>query len=66
MWKAIDTKTRTTLTSQAGTEELELPKSTYAKLREALLTNQTLLPHSSQRFQDWQVSLIRRFDVSSA
>ena len=66
MWKAVDTKTHTILTSQAGTEELELPKSTYFKLHEALRTNQTLLPHSAQHFQDWQVSLLRRFDLPPA
>jgi hypothetical protein len=66
MWKAVDMKSHTALTSQAGVEELELPKSVYVKLREALSTNETLLPQSSQRFQDWQVSLLQRFDNSPA
>jgi len=62
MWKAVDTKSHNTLTSQAGVEELELPRSVYLKLCTALSANQSMLPQSSRRFQDWQVSLLRRFD----
>jgi len=66
MWKAVEPKTRNALGSQAGVEELELPNSAYVKLCQALSRNRTMLPQSSQHFQDWQVSLLRRFDVSPA
>jgi len=61
MWKPIDKDDQVILMRAPGVEELELPEGIQQQLERALTTNQQLLPPPSQRFQDWQVSLLRRF-----
>ncbi|KAF2096449.1 hypothetical protein NA57DRAFT_58364 [Rhizodiscina lignyota] len=46
-------------------EHIELPTAAYASLEDALQSNADLLPSSAQRFQDWNVSLLQRFEGST-
>jgi len=65
MWKSISEEDEVILRRAPGHEELELSQGLHRQLRGALTTNQQLLPPQSQRFQDWQVSLLRRFALAS-
>ena len=45
----------------ASFETVKLPTVVYAAVVNAFKSNSTLLPASARRFQDWNVSLLERF-----
>lgn len=65
MWKSISEDDQAMLICKPGVEELDLPRSIQTQLKNALAANQQLLPYPFQRFQEWQVSLLRRFAPGS-
>ena len=60
-YKDVDNPQELLHNNQTSMEELELPSTSLADFRAALVNSTSLLPGSARKFQDWQVGLLDRY-----
>lgn len=61
-WQYVDDADRLLATQNSSLESVELPIAVHKALEEALHSNMKMLPSSARRFQEWNVSLLERFE----
>jgi hypothetical protein len=61
-WQQRQALDNTEQTLSSSFERIELPAHIYTSLQDTLTSNSSLLPTSARGFQDWNVSLLERFE----
>ncbi|KAI1003172.1 hypothetical protein K3495_g5032 [Podosphaera aphanis] len=61
-WKTITYDVADSLRESVGVEELSFPLDAVIEIEQALKNSASLLPPTSQRFEDWNIGLLDRYE----